>query len=120
VRINNVMFNEQTLGSGGSAVIAIQGKPTAFGLDQNYPNPFNPTTTIAYRVPDDGAMVSIEIYNMTGQLVRTLVHSTHDAGEYHIVWDATTDGRSKVGSGVYLVRISSDKFTSVRKMVLLK
>ena len=120
VRITKAMFNEQRSAAGAQAAVTIQGKPTAFGLDQNYPNPFNPTTTITYRVPEDGALVTVGIYSLTGQLVRELVHKQHTAGEYRVVWDATTDNGARVGSGIYFVRIVSDKFTNVRKMILLK
>ena len=120
VTIGNVMLNETRVGQSVQATVAIEGKPLSFGLDQNYPNPFNPSTTISYRVPDDGLMVKVDIFNLTGQHVKTLVDGLHRAGEYHVVWDATTDSGEKAGSGLYFYRIIGDKFTSVKKMLLVK
>ena len=120
VTVTNVMLNETRMSEAIQGQVAIEGKPVSYGLDQNYPNPFNPSTTITYRVPEDGRMVRIDIFNLTGQHVKTLVDGVHRAGEYRVVWDATNEQGERVGSGLYFYRILSDKFMSVRKMLLVK
>jgi flagellar hook assembly protein FlgD len=102
------------------AEISIKGKPTSFGLNQNYPNPFNPSTTISYQVPEDGLNVKIEIYNIVGQLVRTLVDAPQRAGEYKVVWDGRNNQAQHVSSGIYLFRMASKDFVSVKKMLFVK
>ena len=94
--------------------------PTNFGLDQNYPNPFNPTTIIQYRIkePTD---VKLIIYNILGQKVTTLVNQEQLAGNYSIQWNATNEFGSRVSTGIYFYRlIAGNKFTEVKKMILLK
>jgi len=88
-------------------------------LNANYPNPFNPTTTIAYSLAKS-AQVSLKIYNSKGQLVRTLVNDTQSEGKHSVVWNGLDDNGKTSASGMYLYRMSTDKFTSVRKMLLLK
>ncbi len=89
--------------------------PTGFTLEQNYPNPFNPSTTIRYALPAAGK-VKLQIYNVLGALVETLVDENRQAGQYTITWDA-----SNVASGVYFYRLTTDNgLTKIRKMMLLK
>ncbi len=88
--------------------------PGTFALEQNFPNPFNPSTTIRYSVPKAG-MVSLKIYNVLGQEVRTLVGQRQSAGSYSVTFDA-----SRLASGVYFYRLSAGSFNSVKKMLLLK
>jgi len=94
-------------------------KPRDFGLDQNQPNPFNPATQIAYRLPVDGN-VRLAIYNVLGQQIRTLVNGFTPAGVYSAVWDGRDDAGRQVASGMYLYRLDSGKFNSVKRMMLLK
>ena len=114
--VNEIDMKSQTTDGN----VAISGLPSAFGLNQNYPNPFNPSTTISYQVPDDGKNVKIDIYNITGQLVRTLVDGTHSAGEFKVVWDGTNGQGQQVSSGVYFFRMSSVGFVNTKKMLLMK
>ena len=93
--------------------------PEVFALRQNYPNPFNPVTTIAYDIPEI-ANVRIDMYNILGQKVRTLVNGTHQPGMYHVRWNGTNDFGNLVSSGMYFYRISSEEFISVKKLVLMK
>jgi hypothetical protein len=89
-------------------------------LDQNYPNPFNPTTMIKYQIKDAGH-VSLKIYNVAGQLVRTLVDEQVKAGEIQdIQWRGLNDAGQPVSSGVYFYKLISTNFTQTKKMVLLK
>jgi membrane-bound inhibitor of C-type lysozyme len=88
-------------------------------LAQNYPNPFNPSTTIKYSVKDN-AHVSLKIYNVAGQLVRTLVNSDMKAGAYTEIWNGRSDSGNPVSSGVYFYKLVTKNFTMTKKMVLLK
>jgi hypothetical protein len=89
-------------------------------LRQNYPNPFNPTTTIKYQVKTDG-LVSLKIYNVAGQLVRTLVNENVKAGVVHQTqWHGLNDAGQNVSSGVYFYKLVTSNYTQTKKMVLLK
>jgi len=88
--------------------------PVKYGLSQNYPNPFNPSTTIKYQIEMDG-VVTLNIYDITGRRVKTLVDQYRKAGEYETSFNA-----SDIASGVYIYRIQSGAFSSSKKMVLLK
>jgi flagellar hook assembly protein FlgD len=89
-------------------------------LRQNYPNPFNPTTTIKYQVKSDG-LVSLKIYNVAGQLVRTLVNENVKAGVVHQAqWHGLNDAGQNVSSGVYFYKLVTTNYTQTKKMVLLK
>ncbi len=107
----------------GQATSAIEAKvreiPSTFALSQNYPNPFNPTTNIKYSIPEN-SVVTLTIYNMLGQQVKTLINAQQDAGFYTISWDGTNGYGSKVSSGIYIYRLQAGKFTSTIKMNLLK
>jgi hypothetical protein len=94
--------------------------PRTNSLSQNYPNPFNPTTTIRYSI-ERPAYVSLRIYNVTGQLVKTLVDRVQSPGEVKpLTWDGMNDSGQRVSSGVYFYRMVTENFTRTRKMVLLK
>ena len=89
--------------------------PTVYALDQNYPNPFNPSTKIEFSIPEDVNNVTLTIYNALGQRVAELVNSKMEAGKYSYVWNA-----SDVATGLYIYELRTDKFVSVKKMMLLK
>jgi len=94
--------------------------PSKNHLDQNVPNPFNPTTTIRYEVKESG-LVSLRIYNVAGQLVKTLVDGHRNAGQlYEATWNGLNDSGQPVSSGVYFYKLVARSFTQTRKMVLLK
>jgi hypothetical protein len=88
-------------------------------LHNNYPNPFNPETTISYSVKA-ADKVSLQIYNVKGQLVKTLVNEVKNIGKYSIVWNSIGDSGQKVTSGVYFCRMTSGSYSSSRKMILMK
>jgi hypothetical protein len=89
--------------------------PTVYALEQNYPNPFNPSTKIEFSIPEDVNNVTLTIYNTLGQRVTELVNSKMEAGKYSYVWNA-----SDVATGLYIYELRTDKFVSVKKMMLLK
>jgi predicted extracellular nuclease len=89
--------------------------PTEYSLEQNYPNPFNPSTTIQYSLPEAGT-VNINIYNLLGENVRTIINnSTQAAGSYKAVFNA-----SSLPSGIYFYRLEVNDFVQVKKMILMK
>ncbi|MEZ5359941.1 MAG: FlgD immunoglobulin-like domain containing protein [Candidatus Zixiibacteriota bacterium] len=93
--------------------------PTTFALSQNVPNPFNPTTMISFSIPQ-GGHVSLEILNVLGQRVRHLVDGDYPAGTHEVIWDGTDSHGNPAATGIYFYRISSNEFTSTRKMLLVK
>ncbi len=93
--------------------------PSGFELIQNYPNPFNPSTEISFRLPEN-TFVTVSVYNMLGQLVKTLVESDLTAGMHTTTWDATNQFDSKVASGIYFYKMETDSFVEMKKMMLLK
>jgi hypothetical protein len=100
----------QTAGVGGGS----PDTPLRFSLAQNEPNPFNPVTTITYALPADG-QVKLEVFNVRGQLVETLVDGAETAGVKTVVWAA-----SEQASGIYFYRLSAGEKQATRKMVLLQ
>jgi hypothetical protein len=88
--------------------------PERFILNQNYPNPFNPTTTISYSLPQ-ASDVTLDVFNILGQRVTTLINQKQEAGEHTITWDA-----SQFSSGVYFYRLQTGEATETKKMILLK
>jgi hypothetical protein len=102
-----------------AGVLNIQSTPTEFALLQNFPNPFNPETTIQYNL-SESADVSLHIYNVVGQVVRTLVAERQPAGRYRVQWSGSDDRGVPVSSGIYFYQISAGKFQDVRKLMLLK
>ena len=100
--------------------VQLQTRPEAFALANNYPNPFNPATTIKYALPQ-AADVELTVYNVVGQVVRTLVAEHQSAGRYVVEWDATNDNGHSLSSGMYFYRLQAGgEFHEVKKMLLLK
>ena len=97
----------------------MQTRPEIFGLADNYPNPFNPETTLKYQLPE-AADVKLEVYNVVGQVVRTLVADHQNAGRYVTQWDATNDNGQPLSSGIYFYHIQAGDFQKTKKMLLLK
>ncbi|MBN1212068.1 MAG: T9SS type A sorting domain-containing protein [candidate division Zixibacteria bacterium] len=93
--------------------------PHDFSLGLNYPNPFNPATTFEYSLPY-ACEVELNVYNIRGQKVRTLVNQTMSAGRYTAVWHGVNDDGRSVASGVYFYRIRTDDFVATKKMILMK
>jgi hypothetical protein len=108
-----------TIAYHGPIKVIAMASPTEYGLEQNYPNPFNPTTSVTYSLKEDG-QVSLSVYNMLGQLVRTLVNVNQLAGEHTIVWDGLNDRGMLVPTGMYFYVLEVNGFHSVRKMAMMK
>jgi hypothetical protein len=93
--------------------------PYQFELSQNYPNPFNPTTTIVYSLPRR-SNVRIDIFNLLGQKVQTLINREQPAGSYTITWDGTNSSGRPTSTGVYFYRFQAGDHVETKKMLLLK
>ena len=93
--------------------------PQTFALQPNYPNPFNPATVIRFQLPQ-AAAVRLEIYDVLGQQVRTLVQGNREPGFHRVVWDGRDEGGRAAAGGVYFYRLRAGEFTQVRKLLLLK
>ena len=119
VKITNSELNKITVRLVGDGQL-----PKEFALSQNYPNPFNPTTNIKYALPVE-SRVTMEIYDLLGQRVRTLISGAQTAG-YHVAeWDGTNDAGGNLPSGVYFLRLTAagndgKNFNEVRKLMMLK
>lgn len=94
--------------------------PVSNLLSQNYPNPFNPETRIPFSISQSAANVTLRVYNMKGQIIRTLLDQPSEPGNYQIVWDGKDDNGKEVASGVYFSNLSVNGQKQTRKMVLMK
>jgi hypothetical protein len=119
VLISNTSLRRVVVRLGGAGEV-----PKEFALFQNYPNPFNPSTSVRYGLPVQSA-VTLEVFNMLGQRVRTLLNTVQSAGYHVAAWDGRGDQGRQAGSGVYFIRMNAKGadnkvFSDVRKMLLLK
>lgn len=94
-------------------------KPDKYALSQNFPNPFNPETEIHYRIPE-AAHVTLVIYNLQGQKIRTLIDGTSQAGYYIARWDGRDEIGTSVASGMYFYVLHAGQFEDVKKMILMR
>jgi len=93
--------------------------PQAFALLQNWPNPFNPETTLRYTLPE-ASQVRLEVYDMIGQKVQTLVSERQEAGAYQVQWSGRDDSGRAAASGLYFYHIEAGSFSQTRKMSLVR
>ncbi|MCF7859368.1 MAG: carboxypeptidase regulatory-like domain-containing protein, partial [Candidatus Cloacimonetes bacterium] len=93
--------------------------PEVTALTGNYPNPFNPETTVSFSLSEAG-YVSLNIYNMRGQLVKTLVNEQLEAAYHDVVWDGRDNNGKNVSSGIYFYKMQSGKYSRTSKMILMK
>jgi len=93
--------------------------PVQTSLLQNYPNPFNPSTKIPYNLKED-SNVSLEIFNTKGQKVATLIDGFQQAGQYTVSWSGQDESGKTVSSGIYFFKIKAGRYTSTKKMILMK
>jgi len=106
--------HDSFMGLLSSGVAVADAAPSAFAVEQNSPNPANPTTTISFTLPEAGT-VTVEVFNVAGQKVDTLVNDFMDSGKHSLVWDGST-----VSTGVYFYTVTSNEFSKTMKMTLLK
>jgi len=93
--------------------------PIVATLYQNYPNPFNPCTTISFSIPA-ASNVRINLYNIKGQLVKSLCDENLERGIHRVVWDGLTNNKKPAGSGIYLIKMTANGKTDVKKAMMLK
>ncbi len=93
--------------------------PETYSISQNYPNPFNPVTNIEFSLPIT-SFVKIELFNILGAKIKTLVNEKLSAGDKIVSWDGTDNNKKRVTSGIYFYKLSVDDFSDTKKMVLLK
>ncbi|MCR4437666.1 MAG: S8 family serine peptidase [candidate division KSB1 bacterium] len=103
----------------GPATITIKALPREYALAQNSPNPFNPVTHISFTLPVDGH-VELRVYNMLGQLLRTLVDGQVPAGVHSVTWDGKDEAGTSLPGGIYLCVLRANGFRATRKMVLTR
>ena len=94
-------------------------QPNRISLNQNYPNPFNPVTKITFELAKS-EFVSLNVYDVNGNLVKNLINREKVPGEYDVNWDGTNKAKENVAGGVYFYRIDTDSYSSTKKMILLK
>jgi subtilisin family serine protease len=103
----------------GFAIAGDGSLPSYYALHQNHPNPFNPSTRICFSLPYPSE-IRLDVYNIMGQVVTTLVAGQLEAGEHEIVWNGKDSGDHDVASGIYFYKMQSADFTATKKMMLLK
>ena len=103
----------------GGGTTAVGDVAQRFTLGENYPNPFNPSTTIKFAVPQAGR-VSLNVYDLAGRLVRTLVDADLPAADHAVVWDGRDLTGRQVASGTYYYRLNADGFVETKQMMLIK
>lgn len=121
----SVMLHTETGGGGQVAAVEEDGQrggtPEQARVSAPYPNPFNPSTSISYAVPGAGAQpVSVEVFDLRGRRIRTLVDGVQGPGEHIVNWDGLSENREPVTSGVYTYKITIGSFTTRGKLTLLK
>lgn len=116
---NTLDFLEEHLTVTAVAEPAGSASPHTFVLHQNYPNPFNPQTTITYTLSEN-SMITLNIYNLRGALVRTLIDTYQNAGSHRVSWDGRNASGKTVPSGQYYYELQSGRFHTTRRMILLR
>ena len=94
-------------------------QPNRFSLHQNYPNPFNPVTTITFDLAKS-ELVSLNVYDVNGYLIKNLVNNEKNPGQYNVNWNGNNTANENVAGGVYFYRIDTDSYSATKKMILLK
>ena len=100
------------------------GIPEEYSLSQNYPNPFNPETRIKFTLPVS-SKVRLTVYNLLGEVIRTLANNEYEAGEHNVVWNGRDERGRGVSSGIYLYKIKANgtdgkEYSEIKKMILMK
>lgn len=122
LKINSYRINADPERSGILTVVLGKDQPTKpdqFSLYQNYPNPFNSSTIIKYQLAKK-CLVQLEIYDVLGRLLKTLVSSNQNAGQYEIVWDGNDNNGHMLSSGLYFYHIRAGEFQAEKKLLFMK
>ena len=110
----SIVVNPTSVGDGDQS-----GASGRYSLRQNYPNPFNSSTRISFYLPKSGN-VKLEVYNILGQKIRTLLEKVEEPGLKTLFWDGTDDRGLNVPTGIYFYRLTAQDFVDTKKMVYLK
>ncbi|MFC1785866.1 GDSL-type esterase/lipase family protein [Candidatus Neomarinimicrobiota bacterium] len=113
----NGIYHERSVAA--TITTGILDYPSNYKLDQNFPNPFNPTTSINYDLSND-SYVTLDIYNISGEHINSLVDETQAKGSKIVQWNGVNKKGEKVNSGIYFYKLQANDFTKTKKMVLLK
>jgi len=116
-----VHFSDIALAQTTDIPTAIEGNPLPSGyrLSQNFPNPFNPETTISFELPVQ-SHVTISIYSISGQHIKTLTDEMKPSGNYSVTWDGTDENGIRINSGLYIYQIKAGSFNQSKKLMLMK
>ena len=118
---NNPEYEVQLLGSGYEPTGTGTELPLITEVKQNYPNPFNPETTISFSISEvNGEAVKLEIYNIRGQLIKSIINERIDAGYHNVIWNGENNIGQKVASGIYFYKFKAGDYQKIRKMLLIK
>ena len=118
-QLSRARFNDGAIVAGTTQTTGIAARPAGFALHANWPNPFNPETTIAFDLPQAGS-VELQVFDVLGQSVRTLVAESLPAGSHQVVWNGLDASGARVSSGVYVYRLQAGQQVRLRRMLLLK
>jgi hypothetical protein len=110
----DVQGNREALATESATPGTVNGTIADYSLSANFPNPFNPTTSFTYTLKDAG-LVNLQVFDLSGRAVATLVSSEQPSGSYTMSFDG-----SNLSSGIYYYRLSVNNFTATHKMVLMK
>tara|TARA_B100000686_G_scaffold20793_1_gene19088 strand:- start:309 stop:884 length:576 start_codon:yes stop_codon:yes gene_type:complete len=117
--LDNTEYGVGVFSSGTVQVMDMLAVPEEYTLSQNYPNPFNPSTMISFTVPSEGHVL-LNIYDITGRLIMTLVDENLGSGYHEVSWDGTDMFSSNVSAGLYIYSLQAEGVALNRKMVLMK
>jgi hypothetical protein len=120
--VGTVYFDDLTVQDIGAATaVSADGNnlPRTFELTNNYPNPFNPSTNLQFAVPKQGN-ITLAVYNVLGQRVRTLADGVYAPGQYTITWDGKDESGRTLASGIYFARLETGSIALVKKMLMMK
>jgi len=112
-------YGTSPLTVGTAMVYGQEAVPSEFGLSQNYPNPFNPSTAIDFSIAAEG-YVSLNVYDITGRIVSTLVEGNLSSGYHRAVWDGIDNNGMAVSAGIYIYSLQTETSSITRKMVFMK
>ncbi len=119
VMLDGSVHNSSAAPLSESAAVASQPLPSAFALHPNFPNPFNPSTAVAFDLPQD-EYVSLNVYDLKGRLVASLVDGHCPAGRHNVLWNGNDQYGAPMPSGIYLCKITAGTFSASRRMLLMK
>jgi hypothetical protein len=117
--LDGTEYGTSPLTVGTAMVYGQDAVPTEFGLSQNYPNPFNPSTAIEFSIATEG-FVSLNVYDITGRMVSTLVEGNLSTGYHNVIWNGIDNNGMAMSAGIYIYALQTETSSITRKMVFMK